>query len=122
MMRHVLRVVVMGVVSGGLIAVAAEPDRKQVIMRLDGSATASDQAASPVAATRSGLAPGSTVIELRCGWQRSGYGTDDLIGSCKPPPCPAGWTDLGPTSCGANGIECVEACLAVGDCSRFCSN
>ena len=110
------------VISLPLAALAASQDQENVVLRLDGTLTAPASGSPAVAATRSGLAPGSTVIELRCGWQRSDLGTKDLMGSCKPPACPGGWSDLGPLSCGANGVACVEGCLVVGDCSRFCSN
>ncbi len=34
---------------------------------------------------------GSDIIYLKCGWTRGGIG----VGSCTPPTCPSGWTDLG---------------------------
>ncbi len=111
------------IVGSPVLAQAESRDDRDVVLRVEGNSAASQRAAaSSITTTRSGLAPGSTVIELKCGWQRSGHGTDNLIGSCEPPPCPGGWIDLGPLSCGANGVECVEGCIAVGACSRFCAN
>ena len=123
MRRSAVVFLISAIMACPLVVQAAPRDDQQVILRVEGDSAASERAvSSAITATRSGLAPGSTVIELRCGWQKSGYGTDPLIGSCTPPVCPDGWMDLGPISCGANGIECVEGCLAVGDCSRFCAN
>ncbi|MDP3722583.1 MAG: hypothetical protein Q8R91_03675 [Candidatus Omnitrophota bacterium] len=61
------------------------------------------------------------VIELRCPWAERVAGKVTL-GSCVPPSCPTGWTNVGASSCSANGIWCGAGCATVGHCSRFCTN
>jgi len=79
--------------------------------------TAPSEAAQPAARE----APPPAVIELRCPWAERVAGKVTL-GSCVPPSCPTGWTNVGASSCSANGIWCGAGCATVGHCSRFCTN
>ena len=64
---------------------------------------------------------GPSVIELRCPWLKTSVGSKVELGSCDPPSCPSGWSDLGvKQSCSAHSLWCGQGCGTVGECSRYC--